>query len=117
MFFDLNRLDIVGDPFQTLWISTFVFLVPKLRLGECIRKVKMDSDATNVRMLLHTPNEDVGSENKQIYQNIAWYVRHMQDSLSATTHTLYFLWHVLWNRPESECGQTLWHAAFSRSLW
>jgi len=40
------------------------FLVPKLQLGECIQKVKIDSDTTNLGMLLHTPNEDVGSEKK-----------------------------------------------------
>jgi len=66
--------------------------VPKLQLGEWIQKVKMDSDATNVRMLLHTPNEDVGSENKQIYQNTAWHVRHMPRlTLRYNTHPIFSL--------------------------
>jgi len=42
------------------------FFVPKLQLGECIPKVHIYSDATNVGMLLHTPNEDVGSEKIDI---------------------------------------------------
>jgi len=37
-----------------------------LQLGEWIQKVKIDSDTTNLGMLLYTPNEDVGGENKRM---------------------------------------------------